>query len=95
MGKLSSAAAKALGKPGRHGDGLYLSVAPAGTKSWVQRIVVHGRRRDIGLGPYPTVSLARAREIAQGYRLDNPAGRSLLKVLPKTGRLKEHHRALP
>ena len=33
--------------------------------------------------------------VAQGYRLDNPAGRSLLKVLPKTGRLKEHHRALP
>ena len=33
--------------------------------------------------------------VAQGYRLDNPAGRSLLKVLPKTQRLKEHHRALP
>ena len=33
--------------------------------------------------------------VTQGYRLDNPAGRSLLKVLPKTGRLKEHHRALP
>ena len=33
--------------------------------------------------------------VAQGYRLDNPAGRSLLKVLPKTRRLKEHHRALP
>ena len=33
--------------------------------------------------------------VTQGYRLDNPAGRSLLKVLPKTQRLKEHHRALP
>ena len=33
--------------------------------------------------------------VAQGYRLDNPAGRSLLKVLPKTQRLKEHHQALP
>ena len=33
--------------------------------------------------------------ISKGYRLDNPSGRSLLKVLPKTGRLKEHHRALP
>ena len=33
--------------------------------------------------------------VAQGHRLDNPAGRSLLKVLPKTQRLKEHHRALP
>ena len=33
--------------------------------------------------------------VAQGYRLDNPAGRSLLKALPKTQRLKEHHQALP
>ena len=33
--------------------------------------------------------------VAQDYRPDNPAGRSLLKVLPKTQRLKEHHRALP
>ena len=208
MGKLTSLAAKALSKPGRHGDGegLYLNVAPSGSKSWVQRIVVDGRRRDIGLGPYPAVGLARARSIAhdnrtavaegrdpvaekrktgrrsapsiptlaqaaaqvielrrptwsnarhaaqwestlaayvhpvighvavdaitaadvmdvltpiwtckpetasrvrqrmetvmdwavaQGYRLDNPAGRSLLKVLPKTQWLKEHHRALP
>ena len=208
MGKLTALAARTLSKPGRHGDGdgLYLNVAPSGSKSWVQRIVVDGRRRDIGLGPYPAVSLARARAIthdnrtavaegrdpvaekreaalrrapsiptfaqaaakvielrrptwsnakhaaqwestlatyahpvigrktvdtitaadvmdaltpiwtckpetasrvrqrmetvmdwgvAQGYRLDNPAGRSLLKVLPKTQRLKQHLQALP
>ena len=211
MGKLTALGAKALPEPGRHGDGdgLYLSIAPSGSKSWVQRIVIYGRRRDIGLGPYPAVSPAKARSIAQenrstvaegrdpvaekrqareavrrpapsiltfseaasmvielrrptwsnpkhagqwqstlqtyafplignkavdaitaadilevltpiwtykpetasrvrqrmetvmdwvmvqGHRLDNPAGRSLLKVLPKTQRLKEHHRALP
>ena len=33
--------------------------------------------------------------VTQGYRLDNPAGRSLLKVLPPVKRLKEHRRALP
>ena len=33
--------------------------------------------------------------VTQGYRLDNPAGRSLLKVLPPVKRLKEHHQALP
>ena len=33
--------------------------------------------------------------VAQGHRLDNPAGRSLLKVLPSVKRLKEHRRALP
>ena len=211
MDRLTALAAKTLSKPGRHGDGngLYLNVAPSGSKSWVQRIVIHGRRRDIGLGPYPAVSLARARDIAhdnrtaisqgrdpvaekrearqaglrrapsiptfaeaaaqvielrrptwsnarhaaqwentlaayvhpvignktvdsitpadamaaltpiwttkpetasrvrqrmetvmdwavtQGYRLDNPAGRSLLKVLPPVKRLKEHRQALP
>ena len=211
MRRLAALTIETLTKPGRHGDGdgLYLNVAPSGTKSWVQRIVIHGRRRDIGLGPYPAVSLVRARYVAQtnrsavaegrdpvaekrqeweaarkpapsiptfaeaaarvivlrrpawsnpkhaaqwqstlqtyafpligsktvdaitaadvlemltpiwtskpetasrvrqrmeivmdwvvaqGYRLDNPAGRSLLKVLPKTQRLKEHHQALP
>ena len=209
MGKLTALSTRALIQPGRHGGGLDVSVAPAGSKSWVQRIVIHGRRRDIGLRPYPAVSLARARSIAQEnrsavaegrdpvaekrqereavrnpapsiptfceaaarvvelrrptwsnpkhaaqwqstlqtyafplvgnkavdsitsadvievlspiwtgkpetasrvrqrmeavmdwvvaqrYRLDNPAGRSLLKALPKTKRLKEHHQALP
>ena len=33
--------------------------------------------------------------IAQGWRQDNPAGRAVVKALPKTQRLKEHHPALP
>ena len=37
------------------------------SKSWVQRLVIHGRRRDLGLGAYPLVGLAGARERA----LDN------------------------
>ena len=51
---------------GRHGDGngLYLVVKPSGAKSWVLRTVVHGRRCDIGLGGYPLVALAEAREAA-------------------------------
>ena len=70
MSKLTVISARALTKPSRHGDGesLYLNVTPPGCKSWVQRIVVDGRRRDIGLGPYPTVSLARTRAIAQDNR---------------------------
>ena len=77
MGKLTALAAKNLSKPGRHGDGggLYLNVAPSGSKSWVQRIVIQGRRRDIGLGPYPAVSLARARSIAQENRSAVTEGR--------------------
>ena len=211
MGNLTALAARALSKPGRHGDGdgLYLNVAPSGSKSWVQRIVIGGRRRDIGLGgvsrrqprqspgrrprqsycrcrrPDPVAEKREARETARrpapciptfaeaaarvielrrptwsnakhaaqwestlatyvhpvigrkavdsvtpadamevlspiwtsnpetarrvrqrmetvmdwavthGYRLDNPAGRSLLKVLPSVKWLKEHRQALP
>ena len=77
MGKLTVLSAKALHAPVRHGDGdgLYLNIAPSGTKSWVQRIVVDGRRRDIGLGSYHTVSLARAREIAHANRTAVAEGR--------------------
>ena len=57
---------KALNKPGRYGDGgtLYLVVAPGGSKSWVQRLTITGRRRDLGLGGFPLVTLAEAREQA-------------------------------
>ena len=66
MGKLTALKVKALQKPGRYGDGagLYLVVRPSGSKSWVQRAMVDGRRRDMGLGGYPVVSLAVARERA-------------------------------
>lgn len=51
MPKLTTVTVKNA-KPGRHADGrgLYLYVKPTGGKSWVLRIVLHGRRRDFGLG---------------------------------------------
>ena len=54
---------KALREPGRYsdGDGLHLFISRTGGKSWVHRVTIDGRRRDIGLGGYPTVSLAQAR----------------------------------
>ena len=66
MGKLTAAKAKSLSKPGLHGDGgtLFLSIAPGGSKSWIQRITIDGKRRDIGLGGFPLVSLAEARDKA-------------------------------
>ena len=33
--------------------------------------------------------------VTHGYRLDNPAGRALLKALPQVKRMKRHHLALP
>ena len=70
MGKLTAAGIKNLSRPGLHGDGgtLYLAVAPGGSKSWIQRVTIDGRRRDVGLGGYPLVSLAEAREAAFGNR---------------------------
>ena len=77
MAQLTVAKVKAINNPGRHGDGagLYLNVAPGGSKSWIQRIVIDGRRRDIGLGGYPAVGLAEARSRAAANRTAVAEGR--------------------
>ena len=80
MARLTAARVKTLSEPGRYGDGdgLYLNVAPGGSKSWVQRITIEGRRRDMGLGGYPAVSLAQARRRAANNRAAVADGRDLL-----------------
>ena len=57
---------KAIKQPGRYraDPTLYLNVAPGGSKSWVQRIFIKGKQRDIGLGGFPLITLVEAREIA-------------------------------
>ena len=71
MGKLTVRGVEATTKPGRYGDGgtLFLHVAPGGSKSWVQRVTIDGQRRDIGLGGFPVVSLAKARRRAFDNRV--------------------------
>ena len=66
MGKQTAAKVKGTSKPGWYGDGgtLYLVVAPGGSKSWFQRLAIKGKVQGIGLGGYPAVSLAEAREKA-------------------------------
>jgi hypothetical protein len=65
--KLTARAVEAAG-PGRHSDGvvrgLMLLVQPRGSRSWMLRYQVQGRRRDLGLGSWPEITLARAREKA-------------------------------
>ena len=70
MAKLSAAFVRTVNEPGKYGDqhGLILRVTPRGTKQWIWRGVVHGRRRDLGLGGYPYTSLAEARQTAFEYR---------------------------
>ena len=62
--KALSAAFIRSAPPGRHadGNGLYLFVQPSGTRSWIQRLLIRGRRRELGLGSVALVSLAEARE---------------------------------
>ena len=77
---LSATRVRALKDPGRYSDGggLHLYISRAGSKSWVLRITIDGHRRDIGLGGYPAVSLARAREKAVEIRAAVAAGRDPL-----------------
>ena len=67
---ITAAQAKSINIPGSYyaGETLYLTVAPGGSKSWVQRLTIHGRRCDIGLGGFPVVSLAEARDMAYRNR---------------------------
>lgn len=51
-----------------HVAGLHLRVKPSGARSWMLRATVGAMRRDIGLGPYPDVTLAQAREKARQAR---------------------------
>jgi len=50
------------------GNGLMLRVRDGGSRTWVQRLMVHGRRVDIGLGSAELVRLADARRIAADNR---------------------------
>ena len=80
MAGLTATKVKALNDPGYYGDGggVYLVIRPSGTKAWVQRIVIYGRRRDVGIGGFPIVSLARAREKATANRMGAANGRDPL-----------------
>lgn len=52
--------------PGKHydRDGLYLRVKATGSRQWMQRLTVRGRRIDMGLGGFPLITLDEARAAA-------------------------------
>ena len=60
--KLTTSKIAQLTKPGRYayGNGLHLLVSKGGSKSWILRVPVNGKRTDKGLGGWPKVSLAQA-----------------------------------
>ena len=70
MGKLTVSFVKAVKETGRYSDGntLLLKVTPGSAKSWIQRLMIHGERRDLGLGAFPFIGLAEARDRAYENR---------------------------
>ena len=54
--------------------GLILQVTGPDAKSWILRATVGGKRRDIGLGGFPAVTLAGAKEAARATREKISAG---------------------
>lgn len=66
---------------GKHcdGAGLWLVQREDGGAQWVLRVTVHGRRREMGLGGYPSLGLAEARKLASHWRDVAAAGRDPIK----------------
>ena len=85
----SDAAIRNLKEKGRYfaGETLYLKVWTKERKTWVQRLTIEGKRTDLGLGPYPAVSLARAREKAQENLSLVKSGGNPLAVKQEAARL--------
>ena len=72
--------------PGHYGDGggLWLQISKFKSKSWVFRYTMHGTRREMGLGPIHTVSLAEARQKAKECRLTLLDGKDPIEVRETT-----------
>lgn len=70
--ELSALSVGRLTTPGHHAvggvAGLYLYVNDAGARSWVLRVMVGDKRRHMGLGGFPDVPLAHAKEKARKLR---------------------------
>ena len=75
---LTAAFVRTVTAPGRYfdGQGLFLLVEPSGAKRWKQRITVRGKRHELGLGPFPVVTLAMVREEALVHRREARTGGS-------------------
>jgi integrase len=70
MARLSAVKVTNLKGPGYFADGdrLYFRIAPSGARGWIFRFTLNNRTRDMGLGSYPGIGLAAARELAGTFR---------------------------
>ncbi len=74
------------------GRGLLLEVRPTGARVWLARLTVNGRRRDIGLGGFPSVTLGNAREKAEAARKLAKAGIDPIEAREREARAREEAR---
>lgn len=86
MRQLTAAFVRTVTEPGKYGDqhGLILRVTPSGSKQWIWRGTIRGRRRDLGLGGYPYTTLAEARQKAFEYRKVARSGGDPTALRPTT-----------
>lgn len=86
--ELSPLEVRRLTNPGRWSvggvDGLALQVTEAGARSWVLRLRVAGSQREMGLGSFPTITLADAREKARVHRTKSAAGQDPILIRRQT-----------
>ena len=75
--RLTAIKVSRIKEKGRYADGggLYLRVSPTLSKSWVFRWVRNGTENEMGLGPFPDVSLVEARRLSLEARQHLAAGR--------------------
>jgi integrase len=85
---LSAAYVHSIKSPGKYhdgkGTGLFLLVKKSGARSWVQRLMVQGKRRELGLGSPPFVTLSEARNQALDNKRMVVSGRDPLAEQRKT-----------
>lgn len=80
MAKLTAMQVRNAKEAGRYvdGQGLFLEVGKTGSRSWIVRVQVAGKRRDIGLGSAHDVTLADARTKAEEVRRALREGRDVV-----------------
>ena len=81
MNGLTDTKIKTLNTPGRYGDRiptLYLLVKSATRKTWVQRLTIQKTQHDLGLGPWPVVTVEEARRKAMDNRRKRYHGEKLI-----------------
>lgn len=79
LNKLTALKVQKVREPGTYedGGGLRLVVDQRGSKRWVMRVTIAGKRREFGLGGFPSVSLEQARAKAAEIRTGARDGRDV------------------